>query len=229
MRHSNVLSNKKQRFFFFNVGLIVALLLVVLAFKIDFEKEDIVIEFDDPFLPTVYIDQVASHKEKNEVPETVNPRTNSPEATERINPFGDEKYDERNKDDNRGNASNVDVDTFVSIFMPPEPDTIEPQDAVEIMPEFPGGLTALRKYLGDNLIYPDLEAEIGVSGTVYVQFIVSEDGIIDQIKGVRFPSSGLKLEAERVVKKMPKWEAGIQNGKRVKVRYTLPIKFQLVN
>ena len=48
-----------------------------------------------------------------------------------------------------------------------------------------------------------------------MQFIVSEDGNIDQIKGVRFPSSGLKLEAERVVRKMPKWEAGIQNGKRV--------------
>ncbi len=98
---------------------------------------------------------------------------------------------------------------------------------VEKMPSFPGGEEKLYEYLGKNIKYPQMAKEAGVQGRVYVQFVVEKDGSITDVKVARGIGSGCDKEAERVVNKMPKWEAGEQRGKKVRVKYTLPVLYQL--
>lgn len=99
--------------------------------------------------------------------------------------------------------------------------------AVEEKPSFPGGEEAFYKYLGKNLKFPDMEAEQGIKGTVWVEFVVDRNGGITETTVARPVSPGLDKEALRVVKAMPNWNPGKQNGRPVKVRYTIPIKFSL--
>lgn len=97
---------------------------------------------------------------------------------------------------------------------------------VEIMPSFPGGDSALMKYLAENVRYPAITS--AVQGRVIVQFIVEEEGSISNVEVMR--TSGeecLDREAVRVVRAMPKWTPGKQRGKLVRVQYTVPINFRL--
>lgn len=100
---------------------------------------------------------------------------------------------------------------------------------VEEMPAFPGGMGELMKYIQKNIQYPQVEKEADIQGTVYVKFVVEPSGDISNVeiaKGVR-GGPGLDKEAMRVVKNMPKWSVGKQNGRPVRVLMNLPIKFQL--
>jgi len=98
---------------------------------------------------------------------------------------------------------------------------------VEKMPEFPGGLEAFGKYLSDNIKFPAVDRENGVSGKVFCQFVVEKDGSLTDIVAVRGPSQTMKDEAVRVLKRSPKWKPGIQNSRPVRVSYTVPINFTL--
>jgi protein TonB len=98
---------------------------------------------------------------------------------------------------------------------------------VEDMPSFPGGEEALFKYLGQNIKYPQLAKEAGITGKVYVNFVVDKEGNVTDVKVLRGIGGGCDEEAMRVVKNMPKWSAGKQRGKPVKVSYNLPIRFSL--
>jgi protein TonB len=95
------------------------------------------------------------------------------------------------------------------------------------MPAFPGGEEELFKYLSKNIKYPSMARENGISGTVYVTFVVETNGDITDVKKLRGVGGGCDEEAIRVVKAMPGWSAGKQNGKPVRVQYNLPIKFTL--
>jgi protein TonB len=96
---------------------------------------------------------------------------------------------------------------------------------VEQMPAFEGDLQA---YLGSHLRYPDDARESGTEGRSVIQFVVNEDGSISGVEVVRSAgSSSLDAEAKRVVSGMPKWKAGKQQGKAVKVYFTLPVTFKL--
>lgn len=99
---------------------------------------------------------------------------------------------------------------------------------VEQKPMFPGGLDALRKYLHDHVRYPTIAKENGIQGTVVVQFVVNTDGSIVGVEVMgKKKGGGLEDEAIRVVKSMPKWTPGKQNGRNVRVRFNLPIRFKL--
>ncbi len=100
-------------------------------------------------------------------------------------------------------------------------------DVVEQMPEYPGGMQALFEYLGQNLKYPGDAKEQKVEGRVIAIFVVETDGSISNVEVVRpvFPS--LDAEAVRVLSGMPKWKPGMQSGKVVRVKYTVPINFSL--
>ena len=98
---------------------------------------------------------------------------------------------------------------------------------VEQKPEFPGGEQALYKWLSDNIHYPTIAAEEGVSGRVIVEFVVSKTGAIENVRVLRGRHQALDKEAVRVVKAMPKWNPGRNNGQAVKVTYTLPVTFKL--
>ena len=97
------------------------------------------------------------------------------------------------------------------------------------MPEFPGGIAALHAYLYENIEYPRMAREAGISGIVYLSFVVGTDGKLSDISVLRGVGGGCTEEAIRVVKAMPAWKPGIQRSKAVKVKMTLPISFKLVN
>jgi periplasmic protein TonB len=98
---------------------------------------------------------------------------------------------------------------------------------VEQQPEFQGGYEAMINFIRKNLRYPASARRMGVDGTVYVQFVVGKDGSISEVKTIRGISADCDREAERVVKQMPAWKPGRQNGKPVFVRFVLPIRFKL--
>jgi len=109
-----------------------------------------------------------------------------------------------------------------------EEDTITPPyNVVEQMPEFPGGESALQRFLMANVKYPSIAAENGVQGKVYVNFVVDRVGAISNVKVVRGVDPAVDKEAVRVVKSMPKWIPGRQNGEAVRVSFTVPINFVL--
>lgn len=100
---------------------------------------------------------------------------------------------------------------------------------VEQKPSFPGGESAMHKWLQDNIIYPAAASEEGVQGKVTVQFIVEKDGSITHVQVVRGKHPALDAEAARVIRKMPRWTPGRNNGQPVRVTYHLPVQFKLAN
>ena len=101
--------------------------------------------------------------------------------------------------------------------------------AIQEQPGFPGGDAELFKFLQKNIQFPPVEKENGIQGKVFITFVVDKDGSVTSVeiyKGLK-GGPGCDKEAVRVVKMMPKWSPGKQNGKSVKVRYILPIHFKL--
>lgn len=98
---------------------------------------------------------------------------------------------------------------------------------VEQMPMFPGGDAALMSYLANNIHYPTVAAENGVQGRVVVGFVVERDGSITDVSVLRGVDPSLDREAMRVVKSMPRWTPGKQNGSAVRVKYQVPVAFRL--
>lgn len=102
-------------------------------------------------------------------------------------------------------------------------------EAVEQQPAFPGGVEKLYEYLSKNINYPQNAIEMGITGTVYVEFVVGKDGKIRDVKIKRGISGGQELdkEAARVIRLMPAWNPGRQNGTAVSCKYLVPVKFKL--
>ena len=100
-------------------------------------------------------------------------------------------------------------------------------DVVEQMPQFPGGNAALFEYLSKHIKYPVIAEENGIEGRVIVTFVVERDGSITDVKVVKSVDPSLDKEAQRVVKSMPRWIPGKQNGSAVRVKYTVPVTFRL--
>lgn len=107
----------------------------------------------------------------------------------------------------------------------PEPEKVF--TAVEQMPQFPGGDAALMKYLNQNIQYPTIAMENGVQGRVIVQFVVTKNGSVGEVKVIRSVDRDLDKEAIRVCKSLPKFIPGKMNGQSVNVWYTLPVTFKL--
>jgi protein TonB len=99
--------------------------------------------------------------------------------------------------------------------------------AVEQNPEFPGGQSAMYKFLGDNIKYPAAAQRANVSGRVFVKFVVEKDGSIGNVEVLKGIGFGCDEEAIRVIKSMPKWNPGRQNGKNVRVFYNMPVVYKL--
>ena len=121
----------------------------------------------------------------------------------------------------------------IATVAPPPPPAPKPEvstkvfDVVEEMPSFPGGNGALMSYLNGNTKYPVVAQENGVQGKVIISFVVERDGSISDVKVARSVDPSLDREAQRVVKSMPKWTPGKQNGQTVRVKYTVPVVFRL--
>ncbi|MCQ2236599.1 MAG: energy transducer TonB [Bacteroidales bacterium] len=95
------------------------------------------------------------------------------------------------------------------------------------MPQFPGGVEAMRRYIAENIKYPAIAGEVDLHGRVWLTFIIDQKGTISDITVIRSLDPHLDAEAIRVVKSMPKWEPGLIKGRPVKVKYTLPVHFDI--
>ena len=129
-----------------------------------------------------------------------------------------------------GNDETAEVKHVEEKIAEPEPVKEEETkvfDVVEQMPSFPGGPSALMQYLSSNIKYPVVAEENGVQGRVVCTFVVEKDGSITDVRVVKSVDPSLDKEAARVVKGMPKWIPGKQNGSAVRVKYTVPVTFRL--
>lgn len=117
------------------------------------------------------------------------------------------------------------------VVVEPKPVDEKPQEkvfeSVEQMPQFPGGVEALMRYLSSHINYPPMAAENNVQGKVIVQFVVDKSGKVGEVKIVRSVDKDLDREAVRVCQSLPKFIPGRQNGQAVSVWFTLPIQFKL--
>ena len=110
---------------------------------------------------------------------------------------------------------------------PPKEEETKVFDVVEVMPSFPGGQGALFEWLSKNIKYPVVAEENGVQGRVIVTFVVERNGSITDVQVVKSVDPSLDKEAVRVVKAMPHWIPGKQNGSAVRVKFTVPVTFRL--
>ncbi|MDE6392190.1 MAG: energy transducer TonB [Muribaculaceae bacterium] len=132
-----------------------------------------------------------------------------------------------------------DADKFMAVqqqvvVKEPEPEVVKPKEeeifvAVEQQAEFPGGQAALMKWLSNNIRYPESAQQNDIQGRVVVKFVVEKDGSIGQATIAKGVDKDLDREAIRVVKKMPKWQPGKNNGVAVRSYFTLPVTFKLQN
>lgn len=129
---------------------------------------------------------------------------------------------------------NVEVNqkTAIEVYVPPtrEVEEIVEQEiftVVESMPEFPGGAGKMLEFIGKNVKYPPMARESGIQGRVFVNFVVEPDGSVSNVKVLRGIGGGCDEEAIRVVESMPKWTPGRQRGKAVRVSFNLPVRFTL--
>ncbi len=179
--------------------------------------------------PHVDIPQLPKTLQKNsEIPKRlvfVAPNIVAGEAPGDIDIFN---MDDRNKYSNS-----------VPVNVTEEPVAMKKEDVIEIkndeppvlfaeeMPIYPGGDAGRMKFLADNIKYPQFALENGIQGTVYVQFIIDSKGNITDFKIQRGIGGGCDEEAERVIKMMPQWHAGKQNGKPVRVIFNMPVVFRI--
>jgi TonB family protein len=122
------------------------------------------------------------------------------------------------------NEKNIAVESTVSINIPLEVDEIF--TAVEQNPEFIGGQKAMYNFINDNIKYPFEAQRNDISGRVFLKFVVEKDGSIGDVKVWKGLGYGCDEEAVRVIKLMPKWNPGSQNGKLVRVYYNMPVLFK---
>jgi TonB family protein len=123
--------------------------------------------------------------------------------------------------------------TLCAQEQPPPPPSMDDSELigtvplVEEMPEFPGGQEALAAFMKKEVKYPKKAKRDGIEGTVYVSFVVDKDGSVTDVAVARGVDPLLDAEAMRAVRLMPKWKPGSQNGKPVKTRFHLPVRFKL--
>ena len=127
-------------------------------------------------------------------------------------------------------APTAKVEQKVAVTVPeekPKEDDNKVFQSVEQPPQFPGGESALMRYLSSHIQYPAMAAEQGIEGKVILQFVVTKNGQVGEVKVVRSLSSDCDNEAKRVVRSLPRFTPGRQYGNAVNVWYTLPVQFKL--
>ena len=215
----------KNRGLFFQIGVIVALSIVLISFEWtskESSKDDTQmvqeIQFEDEMM------QITRREEPK--PE---PKPETPKVAEVLDIVDDDVEIEDDFDFDMEADNNTEYDFTTMLGDDEEIEEEEIFYIVEDMPTFNGGdpSTEFRKYIAQNLQYPEIAAENGVSGRVIVQFAVDKTGKVVGAIVVRSVDAALDKEAMRVIFSSPKWTPGKQRGKAVKVLFTFPINFVL--
>ena len=211
-----------KRGIFIQIGMVIALAIVLFGFewksydKIEFElgiREDVEL-----------VEEIVIQTEQKIKP----PAPKPPPQTTILNIVEDTVE----IDDEIIIDAEIDQDTEIEEYIPVEIEEEEIVEAeiftvVEESPSFPGGDIARIKFLQQNIDYPTMARESGIQGTVYVTFVVEPDGKVSNVQILRGIGGGCDEEAVRVIKAMPRWHAGKQRGKPVRVQFNMPIKFTL--
>ncbi len=214
---------ESKRTFFIQVGLVIALGLMLVAFEwktYDVEKMDL----SSRQVETVE-EEMVEITQQNKPP----PPPAPPAQTTLIHIVED---DVEVEDDLIIDAEANEL-TVIEAYTPPavteeeEVSEVEIFTVVEESPSFPGGDVARIKFLQQNIVYPQMARESGIQGTVYVTFVVERNGNVTDVRILRGIGGGCDEEAVRVIKAMPKWQPGKQRGKPVRVQFNMPIKFTL--
>ncbi len=216
---------EKRKGVFFQLGLVIALSLILIAFEWtsgglsanEFDTGDSE-QIEEEIIPI-------TRQEQPEPPKPPEP----PKVTEVLQIVEDDVVLE---DELQLEDFEVDQESEIEIMEFSEEEEEEEEAEiffiVEDMPSFQGkGQDGFRTYIGNNLQYPEIAAENGISGRVFVKFVIEPDGSISNVGIVRGVDPALDKEAIRVVKSSPKWAPGKQRGKPVRVSFTFPINFVL--
>ncbi len=219
--HHADLESKKS--IFLQIGFIIALGLVFFAFEwssmdSDYSRYDL----PDDVIPSEDIIPVTIQKEaKPKLPPPLKP------IDVLIIVEDDSELKETLEIENSEMTEDMGID-FSNI-----PDVVEENDdsiifiRVEEMPEFPGGRSALGRYIAEKVRYPAIAQENRIQGRVYVTFVVNKQGVVENVKIIRGVDPALDKEALRVISSLPNWKPGKQRGNPANVRFTVPINFRL--
>lgn len=209
---------ERKRNFHLVIGFIISLALVTVAFewRTRVEPIDLLVleEFDQPILPPIPATVHEPPKPKLVQPEIV-PVSNDEEILVDVDFILDVQLSD---------------DALEDLLTDVPPPDEEPEDILifaETQPSFPGGVDAFYAYLGKNLDYPRQAKRQGVSGKVFVEFVVDKDGSLSNIRVAKGIGAGCDEEALRVIKNSPRWNPGKQRGQAVRVRMVVPIIFRL--
>jgi protein TonB len=208
--------------FFFSIGLLVTMSLVLVAFEFrDYEEKiaDLVQRNSDVFEETIEVPPT-------DIPPPPPPQVQAPVIVE----VPDEEEIEEEINVNLDIEVSQDTKVEEVIVKPVEEPKEETDEIFTIVEESAapkGGMAAFYKYVGDKMKYPPQARRMGIDGKVFVEFVINKDGSISDVKAVKGIGAGCDEEAVRVVQSAPPWSPGKQRGKPVKQRMVLPITFKL--
>lgn len=206
------------------IGYVIVLTFMFVAFE--WTKRDIVIDTSQALADLVFEEEIIPITEQKQ--EVAPPPPDAPSVAEVLE-IVDDKADIKEtviaSTEDTGQKVEVKYVPVKVVEEEPEEQTIF--EVVENAPEFPGGTAALMQFLGKNIKYPTIAQENGTQGRVIVQFVVNRDGTIVDPRVVKSVDPYLDKEALRVINSMPKWKPGMQRGKAVRVKFTVPVMFRL--
>jgi periplasmic protein TonB len=207
------ISLEKKKGLFFQIGLVVTLVIVLGAFewksyeKVDYNLGQLNLDdLEEEIIPIT----------RQEITPPPPPPPEVIVIVEDIVEIVDEAKIETTESDEMVAVIEIEEESDEEFFM-----------VVENMPEFPGGDAGLMKYIQKNVKYPPIAKEYNITGKVFVSFIVDKSGSVSDVKIARGVDKSLDAEALRVVKSLPKYKPGKQRGKAVRVMFTIPINFTL--
>ncbi|MGN0035600.1 MAG: energy transducer TonB [Bacteroidaceae bacterium] len=217
------LENKKSTWLL--VGYVLVLAVLFVAFE--WSQRDVKVSTETGVVDIVFEEEIIPITQQEEI--KAPPPPEAPSVAEVLNIVDDnadvQETTIASTEENKEAVEVKYVPVEVEEEEAPEEETIF--QVVEQMPEFPGGMGECLKFLGKNIKYPTIAQENGIQGRVIVQFVVNRDGSIVDPVVVRSVDPYLDKEALRVIKTMPKWKPGMQRGKAVRVKYTVPVTFKL--
>ena len=206
------------------IGYVVVLAFMFVAFE--WTQRDVKIDTSQAVADVVFEEEIIPITETPE--QAAPPPPEAPKVAELLEIVDDQAdIEESTTILNEDNTPKVEVKYVPVQVVEEEPEEQTIFEVVENMPDFPGGQTALMPYLAKNIKYPTIAQENGIQGRVLVSFVVGEDGYVEDVQVIKGVEPMLDKEAVRVIQSLPRWTPGNQQGKPVRVKYTVPVTFAL--
>ena len=219
---------EKDKSINFLMGLVIGFAILFVGFE--WGEKDVEISLVSGISAVVEEEEIEATEQQEEPPPPM-PEPEVVAVTEVINIVEDniktESFDFSSEDDATHAQTEVYVAPVAAVIVEEEVDDTYIFVTVEKHPEFPGGETALMRWISDNMSYPTIAAENGIQGKIFCQFVVNVDGSVVDVEVVKGRDPYLDKEAIRVLKLLPKFKPGEQRGKAVRVRYSVPVNFKL--